>query len=55
MVDPDMERKDAEIDDEVGVAVLFDEEQVEEDEEGRTVGKKSLSSVAIRPDDPRFL
>ena len=35
MVDPDMERKDAEIDDEIGVAVVFDEEeQEEEDEEG---------------------
>jgi len=35
MADPDMERKDAEIDDELGVAVVFDdEEQEEEDEEG---------------------
>ena len=35
MADPDMERKDAEIDDEVGVAVVFDEEeQEEEDDEG---------------------
>ncbi|KAG2152619.1 P-loop containing nucleoside triphosphate hydrolase protein [Suillus bovinus] len=35
MADPDMERKDAEIDDEVGVAVVFDdEEQEDEDEEG---------------------
>lgn len=34
-VDPDIERKDAEIDDEVGVAVVFDEEeQEEEDDEG---------------------
>lgn len=33
MVDPDMERKDAEIDDEVGVAVVFDEEEQEEEEE----------------------
>ncbi len=32
-VDPDVERKDAEIDDEVGVAVVFDEEEQEEDEE----------------------
>lgn len=32
-VDPDQERKDAEIDDEVGVAVVFDEEEQEEDEE----------------------
>ncbi|KAF8270130.1 putative RNA helicase [Lactarius quietus] len=29
MADPDMERKDAEIDDEVGVAVVFDEEEQE--------------------------
>ncbi|KAG8766567.1 DEIH-box ATPase [Ceratobasidium sp. 428] len=35
MVDPDMERKDAEIDDEVGVAVVFEEEEEEdEDEDG---------------------
>ena len=35
IVDPDMERKDAEIDEEIGVAVVFDEEeQDEEDEEG---------------------
>ncbi|KAI0938351.1 hypothetical protein AcW1_001903 [Taiwanofungus camphoratus] len=33
MVDPDMERKDAEIDDETGVAVVFDEEEEEEEEE----------------------
>ncbi|KDQ16775.1 hypothetical protein BOTBODRAFT_106485 [Botryobasidium botryosum FD-172 SS1] len=35
-VDPDIERKDAEIDDEVGVAVVFEdeEEQDEDDEEG---------------------
>jgi pre-mRNA-splicing helicase BRR2 len=32
--DPDMERKDAEIDDEVGVAVVFDEEEQEEEEDG---------------------
>lgn len=35
MADPDMEKKDGEIDGEVGVAVVFDEEeQEEEDEEG---------------------
>ena len=34
MVDPDIERKDAEIDDEVGVAVVFeDEDEQEEDDE----------------------
>ncbi|KAI0088962.1 Sec63-domain-containing protein [Irpex rosettiformis] len=32
-VDPDLEKKDAEIDDEMGVAVVFDEEEQEEDEE----------------------
>ncbi|KAF7968038.1 hypothetical protein HWV62_32144 [Athelia sp. TMB] len=41
-VDPDMERKDAEIDDEVGVAVVFDEEeQEEEDEEGFEIREDS--------------
>ena len=35
VLDPDMERKDAEIDEEVGVAVVFDEEEEEEeDDEG---------------------
>ena len=33
MADPDMERKDAEIDEEMGVAVVFDEEEEEEEEE----------------------
>ncbi|PCH44659.1 Sec63-domain-containing protein [Wolfiporia cocos MD-104 SS10] len=32
-VDPDLERKDAEIDEEMGVAVVFDEEEEEEEEE----------------------
>ncbi|EMD34630.1 hypothetical protein CERSUDRAFT_116803 [Gelatoporia subvermispora B] len=32
-MDPDMERKDAEIDDEMGVAVVFDEEEEEEEED----------------------
>ncbi|EGO30085.1 putative RNA helicase [Serpula lacrymans var. lacrymans S7.9] len=42
MVDPDMERKDAEIDDEVGVAVVFDEEEQEdEDEEGYEIREES--------------
>jgi pre-mRNA-splicing helicase BRR2 len=31
--DPDLERKEAEIDDEVGVAVVFDEEEEDDDEE----------------------
>ncbi|KAJ7285982.1 putative RNA helicase [Mycena rebaudengoi] len=35
MADPDMERKDAEIDDDVGVAVVFDEEEQDEDDEER--------------------
>ena len=33
MVDPDIERKDAEIDDETGVAVVFDDEEQEEEED----------------------
>ncbi|KAF9442122.1 hypothetical protein P691DRAFT_790014, partial [Macrolepiota fuliginosa MF-IS2] len=42
MADPDMERKDAEIDDEVGVAVVFDEEeQEEEDDEGYEIREDS--------------
>ncbi|TFK70690.1 Sec63-domain-containing protein [Pluteus cervinus] len=42
MVDPDMERKDAEIDDEVGVAVVFDEDEKEdEDEEGFEIRDES--------------
>ena len=41
-VDPDIERKDAEIDDEVGVAVVFDEEEQEdEDDEGFEVREES--------------
>ncbi|KAH7882250.1 putative RNA helicase [Phlebopus sp. FC_14] len=42
MADPDMERKDAEIDEEVGVAVVFDEEEQEdEDEEGFEIREES--------------
>ncbi|KIK97275.1 hypothetical protein PAXRUDRAFT_825079 [Paxillus rubicundulus Ve08.2h10] len=42
MADPDMERKDAEIDEEMGVAVVFDEEeQEEEDEEGYEIRDES--------------
>ncbi|KAG6820013.1 hypothetical protein H0H93_006477 [Arthromyces matolae] len=42
MADPDMERMDAEIDEDVGVAVVFDEEeQDEEDEEGFEVREES--------------
>lgn len=41
-VDPDLERKEAEIDDEVGVAVVFDEEEQEdEDEEGFEIREDS--------------
>jgi pre-mRNA-splicing helicase BRR2 len=41
-VDPDMEKKDAEIDDELGVAVVFDEdEQEEEEEEGFEIREES--------------
>ncbi|KXN91384.1 hypothetical protein AN958_00907 [Leucoagaricus sp. SymC.cos] len=35
MADPDAERKEGEIDDEVGVAVVFDEEEQEEEEDER--------------------
>ena len=38
MVDPDMERKDGENDEEVGVAVVFDEE---EDDEAFEIGEES--------------
>ncbi|KAF9267488.1 Sec63-domain-containing protein [Marasmius fiardii PR-910] len=42
MADPDAERKEAEIDDEVGVAVVFDEEEDEdEDDEGYEVKDES--------------
>ncbi|KAK2464636.1 hypothetical protein APHAL10511_003329 [Amanita phalloides] len=42
MVDPDLEKKDAEIDDELGVAVVFDEEEQEdEDEEGFEIKDES--------------
>ncbi|TFK32698.1 Sec63 Brl domain-containing protein [Crucibulum laeve] len=42
MADPDLERKEAEIDDEVGVAVVFDEEeQDEEEEEGFEIHEES--------------
>ncbi|KAF9006973.1 Sec63 Brl domain-containing protein [Cyathus striatus] len=42
MKDPDEERRDAEIDDEVGVAVVFDEEEQEsEDEEGFEIRDES--------------
>ncbi|THG98887.1 hypothetical protein EW026_g3361 [Hermanssonia centrifuga] len=42
MVDPDLEKKDAEIDDEMGVAVVFDEEeQDEEEEEGYEIRDES--------------
>ncbi|KAG8908173.1 DEIH-box ATPase [Tulasnella sp. 403] len=43
MVDPDMEKKDAEIDDELGVAVVFEDEEEgsDEDEEGFEVRDES--------------
>ncbi|KIL64832.1 hypothetical protein M378DRAFT_24315 [Amanita muscaria Koide BX008] len=42
MADPDMEKKDAEIDDELGVAVVFDdEEQEEDDDEGFEIKDES--------------
>ncbi|TFY80397.1 hypothetical protein EWM64_g3621 [Hericium alpestre] len=42
MAEPDMERKDAEIDEEMGVAVVFDEEEQEsEEEEGFEIREES--------------
>ncbi|KAG6914415.1 hypothetical protein DXG01_000484, partial [Tephrocybe rancida] len=53
MADPDMERKDAEIDDEVGVAVVFDEEeQEEEDEEGFEIHEDSDEDDEEAPEAP---
>ena len=40
MVDPDVEKKDAEIDEKVGVAVVFEEEE-QEDEEGFEIVEES--------------
>lgn len=52
-VDPDMERKEAEIDDEMGVAVVFDEEEQEEDdEEGYEVGDGSDESDEEEEGEP---
>jgi pre-mRNA-splicing helicase BRR2 len=43
MIDPDMERKDAEIGDEAGVAVAFDkEEKGEDDDEGYEIRDESV-------------
>ncbi|KAL4073668.1 putative RNA helicase [Scleroderma citrinum] len=42
LADPDMEKKDAEIDDEIGVAVVFDEEEQEDEEdEGYEIREES--------------
>jgi pre-mRNA-splicing helicase BRR2 len=52
MVDPDMERKDAEIDDEVGVAVVFDEEEEEEEEdEGYEIREDSDGEEEAKPEE----
>ncbi|KAJ7125480.1 putative RNA helicase [Mycena crocata] len=52
MADPDMERKDAEIDDEVGVAVVFDEEeQDDEDEERFEIGDDDSDDDEKEPED----
>lgn len=63
MVDPDMERKDAEIDEEMGVAVVFDEEEEEEeedegfevrdesDEEGEEAGEGEAPPESLENDD----
>ena len=47
MVDPDVEKKDAEIDEEVGVAVVFDEEE-QEDEEGLRLPKNQTNKKRDR-------
>lgn len=53
MVDPDMERKDAEIDEEMGVAVVFDEEEQEsEEEEGYEVRDESDDDEEDEGDEP---
>ena len=41
MAGPDMEKKDAEIDDEIAVAVVFDEEEQEDDDEGYKIREES--------------
>lgn len=52
-VDPDLERKEAEIDDEMGVAVVFDEEEQEdEDEEGFEIRGGSDESEEEDDDAP---
>ncbi|KAK2463929.1 hypothetical protein APHAL10511_004101 [Amanita phalloides] len=60
MVDPDLEKKDAEIDDELGVAVVFDEqeqEQEDEDEEGFEIKDESDDEEEVgaqeAEDEPR--
>jgi pre-mRNA-splicing helicase BRR2 len=51
LVDPDMERKDAEIDDELGVAVVFDEEEQEEtDDEDFEIRDDSDNEEAEPPE-----
>ena len=51
-VDPDIERKDAEIDDEVGVAVVFeDEEEDEEDEEEGYEIREESDEEDVQGDD----
>jgi pre-mRNA-splicing helicase BRR2 len=52
MADPDLERKDAEIDEETGVAVVFDEEeQEEEEEEGYEIRDESDDEEAGEGED----
>ena len=53
IVDPDMEKKDAEIDDEMGVAVVFDEEEEEEEEdEGFEVREDSDEESEVGEEAP---
>ena len=51
MVDPDVEKKDAEIDEEVGVAVVFDEEE-QADEEGFEIAEESDEEEEVQEAAP---
>ncbi|KAJ7923164.1 hypothetical protein B0H13DRAFT_2316695 [Mycena leptocephala] len=50
-VDPDMERMDAEINDEVGIAVVFDEEEHNEEDEERFEIGEDLDDDEKEPED----
>jgi pre-mRNA-splicing helicase BRR2 len=50
-VDPDTERKDAELDGDIGVAVLFEDEEVEEEEEGFEIRDDTDDDEGEQPPD----